>query len=53
MKRVKLWKLDEDFLTEEERDFDSYTKEGRRRMVEDDEMTPLEQAFIEGWDEAG
>lgn len=49
MKRVKLWRLDDDFLGQ---DADSYTKEGRRRDVEADAMKGWEEAFLDGWDNA-
>ena len=29
-----------------------YTEEARDQMVEDDELSPMEAAFMQGWDEA-
>ena len=29
-----------------------YSEEGRQDMVENDELTPLEEAFMMGWEEA-
>ena len=31
---------------------DVYSEKFRNRMVEDDELTPVESAFMEGWEKA-
>jgi len=49
MKRVKLWKLDEDFAGE---NLDPTTRHGRREEVESDGMKAWEEAFLDGWDNA-
>ena len=35
-----------------EDDFDFYSKDVREIMVEDDELSPIEEAFMEGYDTA-
>ena len=40
-------------LDEENLEDDSiYTREARLHLVEDDELTPLEEAFMQGYEEA-
>lgn len=38
-------------VDEEHDDGDVYSHEGREGLVDDDEMTPEEEAFMEGYDE--
>lgn len=35
----------------QEDDEDIYSKKSRESLLEDDELTPLEEAFMQGWDE--
>ena len=37
---------------EEELDESIYSEENRKDMVDNDELTPLEEAFMMGWEEA-
>ena len=37
---------------EEDSEENIYSEKSRHTMVEDDEITPLEEAFMEGWEEA-
>ena len=39
---------EEDYLEEE----DFYSGKKREKLVEDDEITPEEEAFMQGWEEA-
>ncbi len=48
----KLFKLEEDepFIIKEETIYD---EDSRDRMLENDEISPWESAFMQGWDRAG
>ena len=48
MSRTK--KLKDPF--EEEIEHNIYSEENRKELVENDELTPLEEAFMMGWEEA-
>jgi hypothetical protein len=39
--------IDENYLEEG----DVYSEENRQQLVEDDEISPEEEAFMEGWEE--
>ena len=42
------------FITEEstEDDFSIYSRQNRESQLEDDELSPIEEAFMEGYDNA-
>jgi len=47
MRRFKFIRLEDGSLDE-----DFYSENNRDSMIEDDMLTPLEAAFMRGWDEA-
>lgn len=48
MKRIKLIRLDEGISEEA----GVYSENSREAMLEEDELSPIEDGFMKGWDEA-
>ncbi len=48
-------KKNKDIMEQIEEDLDNnvYSDKAREKLVEDDELTPVEAAFMEGYDDAG
>ena len=49
MKPIKLTKIEGVEILDD----NIYSENARELLVEEDELTPLEAAFMRGWDEAG
>lgn len=53
MKRIRLDEIEEEKLLESEaEDEDIYSEDEREDQIENDQLSPEEEAFMKGWDEA-